>query len=68
MENRLEKEYNNNTNYNENLQSAESTIRDTDMSEEITANAKHEILLQAAQAMMAQANSSSEYVLNLLNA
>lgn len=66
MQNRLEFIYNNDLNYSENLQSAESSIRDTDMPEEMTIYSKQNILIQAAQAMLAQANNSNEGVLSLL--
>lgn len=50
----------------ENLTSAESRIRDTDMADEMTAHTKNNILLQAAQSMLAQANASPKSILNLL--
>ena len=57
----------NNLNYSaENTISSESKIRDTDMALEITKNAKSDILLQAAQSMMAQANSAPEQIIQLL--
>lgn len=65
-QNRIEHAINNNQNKEENLQSAESVIRDTDMAKEIMAQANHNILLQAGQAMMAQANQSQNGVLTLL--
>jgi flagellin len=49
-----------------NLKAAESTIRDVDMAEEMATFTKNNILSQAAQAMMAQANQSSQGVLSLL--
>lgn len=52
--------------YAENLQSAESIMRDTDMSTEIMQNAKLDILQQAAQAMLANANQQPQSVLQLL--
>ncbi len=66
VQNRLDTTYNNILNYSENLQSSESHIRDTDMATEITENAKLSILQQAAQSMLAQANSSNQGILNLL--
>ena len=57
----------NNLNYSaENTISSESKIRDTDMALEITKNAKSNVLLQAAQSMMAQANSAPEQIIHLL--
>ena len=57
----------NNLNYSaENTISSESKIRDIDMALEITKNAKSDILLQAAQSMMAQANSAPEQIIQLL--
>ncbi|MCD7994939.1 MAG: hypothetical protein LUK37_25425 [Clostridia bacterium] len=50
----------------ENLTSAESWIRDTDMADEMTAYTKNNILLQAAQSMLAQANTMPNHVMNLL--
>ncbi|MFA6730972.1 MAG: flagellin, partial [Eubacteriales bacterium] len=50
----------------ENLQAAESRVRDVDMAEEIMEYTKDNILLQAAQAMLAQANSQPQGVLQLL--
>jgi flagellin len=50
----------------ENLQSAESTIRDTDMAGEMVEYAKNNILIQAGSAMLAQANTKSQVVLRLL--
>lgn len=50
----------------ENLTSAESRIRDTDMADEMTAYTKNNILLQAAQSMLAQANTMPNHVMNLL--
>ena len=51
---------------NENLQSAESTIRDADMAKEMTEYTKNNVLLQASQSMLAQANQSASNVLSLL--
>lgn len=50
----------------ENTTNAESVIRDTDMAKEVTENAKNNILTQAAQAMLAQANQNSANVIGLL--
>ncbi len=50
----------------ENTQSAESTIRDADMAKEMTSYTKNNVLLQAAQSMLAQANQNSSSVLSLL--
>ena len=66
-QNRLEHAYNINANTSENSQSAESRIRDADMAEEMVENTKHTILEQAGQAMLAQANQSTQGVLALLS-
>lgn len=50
----------------ENITSAESVIRDADMAKEMTDYSKHNVLLQAAQSMLAQANQNSSMVLSLL--
>jgi len=50
----------------ENMQSAESTIRDTDMASEMVQYMKNNILIQAGTAMLAQANTKSQSVLRLL--
>lgn len=65
-QNRLEHTVNNLKVTSENIQAAESRIRDTDMAEEITAYTKNNILLQAAQSMLTQANASPQGVLNML--
>ena len=65
-QNRLEYTINNLENYSENLTSAESTIRDTDMAATMTDYTKNNILQQAAQSMLAQANQSTQGVLSLL--
>jgi len=65
-QNRLEYTINNLKNYSENLTSAESQIRDTDMASEMTNYSKNNILQQAAQSMLAQANQSTQSVLSLL--
>jgi flagellin len=50
----------------ENLQAAESTIRDADMAKEIVSYTKDNILIQSATAMLAQANTKTQVVLQLL--
>ncbi|MDD6208562.1 MAG: flagellin [Clostridiales bacterium] len=66
VQNRLEHTIANLDTSEENLQAAESRIRDTDMAEEMTAYSKSNILMQAGQSMLAQANQSSQGVLSLL--
>ncbi len=66
IQNRLEYTINNLENYSENLTSAESNIRDTDMATEMVNYSKNNILQQAAQSMLAQANQSNQSVLSLL--
>ncbi|MDD6208122.1 MAG: flagellin [Clostridiales bacterium] len=66
VQNRLEHTIANLDTSAENLQSAESRIRDTDMAEEMTNYSKSNILMQAGQSMLAQANQSSQGVLSLL--
>lgn len=51
----------------ENSQKAESLLRDADMAEETVAYAKHNILLQVGQSVLAQANHNSNNVLQLLS-
>ena len=63
---RLEYTANNLTTSSENVQAAESTIRDADMAKEMTEYTKNNVLLQAAQSMLAQANQNSSAVLSLL--
>lgn len=65
-QNRLEHTVNNLKVTSENITSAESRIRDTDMADEITAYTKNNILLQAAQSMLSQANSMPQGVLSML--
>ncbi|MNI72827.1 putative flagellin YvzB [compost metagenome] len=65
-QNRLEHTMNNVGNYTENLVASESRIRDTDMSKEMVEYTKNNILLQSAQAMLAQANTAPQGVLTLL--
>lgn len=64
--NRLEHTRANNDNIAENLQSSESIIRDADMAEEFLQYSKHNILVEASSAMLAQANNSTNGILNLL--
>ena len=66
QQNQLEHVINNMATTKENLQSAESRVRDVDMAEEMTEYTKNNILLQAAQSMLAQANSQPQGVLQLL--
>ena len=66
MQNRLEYRVKVDDNAAENLQSAESLIRDTDMAEEMTRFSKESILQQAATSMLAQANQANQGVLSLL--
>ena len=66
LQNRLEYTVNNLTTTNENLTNAESTIRDTDMATEMISYTKYNILQQASQAMLAQANQQPQAVLQLL--
>ena len=65
-QNRLEHAYNINKNSSENTQYAESQIRDTDMALEMTRLSKENILEQAGQTMLAQANNSNQDILRLL--
>ncbi|MFD0961539.1 flagellin, partial [Paenibacillus chungangensis] len=65
-QNRLEYTSNNLGTTVENLTAAESRIRDTDMASEMVKLTKNNILLQASQAMLAQANSQPQGVLSLL--
>jgi flagellin len=65
-QNRLEHTANNLSVMTENIQDAESTIRDTDIAEEMMSYTKNNILVQSAQAMLAQANSVPQGVLQLL--
>lgn len=66
VQNRLEHTIANLDNTAENLQSAESTIRDVDMASEMVTYSKYNILQQAGQSMLAQANQSTQGVLSLL--
>ena len=65
-QNRLEHTANNLSVMAENIQDAESTIRDTDIAEEMMSYTKNNILVQSAQAMLAQANAVPQGVLQLL--
>ena len=65
-QNRLEHTANNLSVMTENITDAESTIRDTDIAEEMMAYTKNNILVQSAQAMLAQANAVPQGVLQLL--
>ncbi len=65
-QNRLEHTVNNLDVTSENITAAESRIRDTDMADEMTAFTKNNILLQASQSMLAQANAVPQSVLSLL--
>lgn len=66
QQNRLEHTIKNESNIVENTQAAESRIRDTDMADEMVRYTKNNILTQAGEAMMAQANQSKQGVLSLL--
>ncbi len=66
QQNQLEHASNNMATTKENLQAAESRVRDVDMAEEMMSYTKNNILLQAAQAMLAQANAQPQGVLQLL--
>ena len=66
VQNRLKYTSNNLVVAAENVQASESTIRDADMAKEMTAYTKNNVLTQASQAMLAQANQNSSTVLSLL--
>ena len=66
VQNRLEYTVKVDDNTAENMQSAESRIRDTDMADEMTRFSKESILQQAATSMLAQANQANQGVLSLL--
>lgn len=66
LQNRLEHTIANADNTAENLQASESRIRDVDMAKEMVQYSKNNILQQAAQSMLAQANQSTQGVLSLL--
>ena len=66
VQNRLEHTVDNLDNIVENVTAAESRIRDTDMADEMVKYSKNNILQQAGQSMLAQANQSTQGVLSLL--
>jgi flagellin len=66
VQNRLEHTIKNLDNVTENTQAAESAIRDTDMAKEMVKYSNNNILAQAGQSMLAQANQSNQGVLSLL--
>ena len=66
LQNRLEHTVANLDNVSENTQAAESRIRDTDMASQMVEYSKNNILAQAGQSMLAQANQSTQGVLSLL--
>ena len=66
VQNRLEHTIKNLDNVVENTTEAESTIRDTDMAEEMVKYSNTQILQQAGQSMLAQANQSNQGVMTLL--
>ena len=66
IQNRLEHTIANLDNIHENTQAAESRLRDTDMAEAMVEYSKNQILAQAGQSMLAQANTASQGVLSLL--
>lgn len=66
MQNRLEHTINNNNNVIENTQASESLIRDTNIAEEIMEHSINNILQQASQAMLTQANQMPRLILSLL--
>ncbi len=66
FQNRLEHTINNLDTTSENTSAAESRIRDTDMATEMVEYSKNNILAQAGQSMLSQANQSTQGVLSLL--
>jgi len=66
MQNRLQSTINNQQIYEENLEAANSRIRDTDMAEEVSEMTKQDILLKAGTSVLSQANATNQAVLNLL--
>ena len=66
IQNRLEHTIANADNVSENLTDAESRIRDVDMADEMVTFSKNNILQQAGQSMLAQANQATQGVLSLL--
>lgn len=67
MQNRLQSTINNLSIYDENLSSANSRIRDTDLAEETSEMTKNNILMQAGIAVLSQANNTNQSALKLLN-
>ena len=67
-ENRLEHTLNNDRTMDENITSAESRIRDTDMAKEIARSTKNNVLLQAGISLLAQANQRPNQILQLMQA
>lgn len=67
MQNRLEHAYNMRYNTRENTQAAESKLRDTDVAKEMLLFSNQNIMMQAGVSMLTQANSSSQYALQLLH-
>lgn len=67
QQNRLEHAMNINANITENTTDAESRIRDTDVAKEVTEFSNENILAQAGQSMLAQANQNQQYILSLLS-
>lgn len=66
-QNRMEHSLAVNQNASENTSTAQSRIRDVDMTNAIVEHSKESILMQSAQAMLAQANKNPQYILSLLN-
>jgi flagellin len=66
VQNRLEHTIDNLDNIVENVTAAESRLRDTDMADEMVKYSKNNILIQAGQSMLAQANQATQGVLSLL--
>ena len=66
VQNRLEHTIKNLDNVVENTTAAESAIRDTDMAEEMVAYSNNNVLQQAGQSMLAQANQANQGILSLL--
>ena len=66
MQNRLQHTLNNLATYGENLRASEGQIKDVDMASEMVNFTKLQVLQQAGTAMLAQANSSQQSVLRLL--
>jgi flagellin len=67
MQNRLQSTINNLAIMDENLSTANSRIRDTDMAEEVSEMTKYNILMQAGTAVLSQANNTNNYALKLLS-